>query len=127
MTEWSGNELSSTTCFFYLSHSIHSLADASSNGLKVILMQTCHSAFTYFFFFNFQPFLFNTLHVRHLAGSTKRKLSFKNVSNVVVQLLHSIKYSIDVPFANMSMSSAAPSVPTTNVEKQLPKKVSGKF
>ncbi|KPM06406.1 Rutabaga-like protein [Sarcoptes scabiei] len=47
-------------------------------------------------------FLFNTLHVRHLAGS-KRKLSFKNVSNVVIQLLHSIKYSIDVPFANMAM------------------------
>lgn len=50
-----------------------------------------------------QPFLFNTLHVRNFAGSTKRKLSFKNVSNVVIQLLHSIKYSIDVPFANMAM------------------------
>ncbi|KAJ6225324.1 hypothetical protein RDWZM_003869 [Blomia tropicalis] len=50
-----------------------------------------------------KPFLFNTLHVRQFAGSTKRKLSFKNVSNVVIQLLHSIKYSIDVPFANMAM------------------------
>lgn len=50
----------------------------------------------------FQPFMFNTLNVRQLAGS-KRKLSFKNVSNVVMQLLHSIKYSIDVPFANMAM------------------------
>lgn len=45
--------------------------------------------------------------MRNFAGSTKRKLSFKNVSNVVIQLLHSIKYSIDVPFANMAMVGGA--------------------
>ncbi|XP_043199779.1 Ca(2+)/calmodulin-responsive adenylate cyclase-like isoform X5 [Amphibalanus amphitrite] len=48
--------------------------------------------------------LFNTLQVRSAIGSTqRRKLSFKNVSNVVVQLLHSIKYSVEVPFSNMNM------------------------
>lgn len=36
-------------------------------------------------------------------------MSFKNVSSVVVSLLHSIKYTVDVPFANMTMSSAAAS------------------
>uniref|UniRef100_T1J6T7 adenylate cyclase n=1 Tax=Strigamia maritima TaxID=126957 RepID=T1J6T7_STRMM len=50
------------------------------------------------------PLLFNTLQVRSAIGSTtRRKLSFKNVSNVVVQLLHSIKYSVEVPFSNMAM------------------------
>ncbi|KAF8785946.1 Adenylate cyclase type 1 like protein [Argiope bruennichi] len=38
-------------------------------------------------------------------GGNRRKLSFKNVSNVVVQLLHSIKYSMDVPFSNMAVTS----------------------
>ncbi|XP_048479262.1 Ca(2+)/calmodulin-responsive adenylate cyclase isoform X4 [Plutella xylostella] len=37
-------------------------------------------------------------------GSSRRKLSFKNVSNVVVQLLHSIKFNVDVPFSNMAAS-----------------------
>ncbi|XP_042229149.1 adenylate cyclase type 1-like isoform X2 [Homarus americanus] len=42
--------------------------------------------------------------VRSALGSThRRKLSFKNVSNVVVQLLHSIKYSMEVPFSNMAI------------------------
>lgn len=58
--------------------------------------------------------LFHQLQVRRLAG---RKLSFKNVSNVVVQLLHSIKYSIDVPFANMAMPG-----PSGTAEKQPSKK-----
>lgn len=40
-----------------------------------------------------------------LGGSgSRRKLSFKNVSNVVVQLLHSIKFNVDVPFSNMAAS-----------------------
>lgn len=56
-----------------------------------------------------QSFRLKTLQVRsHLQGSRK-KLSFKNVSSVVVSLLHSIKYTVDVPFANMTMSSAAAS------------------
>ncbi|KAK7084035.1 hypothetical protein SK128_026481 [Halocaridina rubra] len=51
-----------------------------------------------------QPLLFNTLQVRSALGSShRRKLSFKNVSNVVVQLLHSIKYSMEVPFSNMAI------------------------
>uniref|UniRef100_A0A1B6CEQ7 adenylate cyclase n=1 Tax=Clastoptera arizonana TaxID=38151 RepID=A0A1B6CEQ7_9HEMI len=37
-----------------------------------------------------------------LGAAQRRKLSFKNVSNVVVQLLHSIKYSMEVPFSNMA-------------------------
>lgn len=32
----------------------------------------------------------------------KRKPSFKMVSNMVIQLLHSIKYSVEVPFSNMT-------------------------
>ncbi|GFX39956.1 hypothetical protein TNCV_2647191 [Trichonephila clavipes] len=40
-----------------------------------------------------------------MRGGNRRKLSFKNVSNVVVQLLHSIKYSMDVPFSNMAVAS----------------------
>ncbi|XP_069941112.1 Ca(2+)/calmodulin-responsive adenylate cyclase isoform X5 [Cherax quadricarinatus] len=38
-----------------------------------------------------------------IGSSHRRKLSFKNVSNVVVQLLHSIKYSMEVPFSNMAV------------------------
>ncbi|KAI1286421.1 Adenylate cyclase type 1 [Halotydeus destructor] len=50
--------------------------------------------------------VFNTLQARHLMGGTaKKKLSFKNVSSVVVSLLHSIKYTVDVPFSNMSSST----------------------
>ena len=43
--------------------------------------------------------LFNTI------KQQRRKLSFKNVSNVVIQLLHSIKYSVEVPFANMALQA----------------------
>ncbi|XP_038215206.1 Ca(2+)/calmodulin-responsive adenylate cyclase isoform X1 [Zerene cesonia] len=39
-----------------------------------------------------------------LSSGSRRKLSFKNVSNVVVQLLHSIKFNVDVPFSNMAAS-----------------------
>lgn len=39
-----------------------------------------------------------------IGNAAKRKLSFKNVSNVVVQLLHSIKFNVDVPFSNMAAS-----------------------
>lgn len=54
--------------------------------------------------FHFQPLLFNTLQVRSALGAAqRRKLSFKNVSNVVVQLLHSIKYSMEVPFSNIAL------------------------
>lgn len=51
----------------------------------------------------FQPLLMNTLGVRSAIGSAnRRKLSFRNVSNVVVQLLHTIKYSVPVPFSHLS-------------------------
>lgn len=50
-----------------------------------------------------QLLLFNTLQVRSALGAAqRRKLSFKNVSSVVVQLLHSIKYSMEVPFSNIA-------------------------
>ncbi|KAG0428144.1 hypothetical protein HPB47_024854 [Ixodes persulcatus] len=86
-----------------------------------------HNVNTFFILPNIQrrkqTLLFNQLHVRRLAG---RKLSFKNVSNVVVQLLHSIKYSMDVPFSNMAM----PPPPASNAaaasaaaEKQSSKKL----
>ncbi|KAG0692883.1 Adenylate cyclase type 1 [Chionoecetes opilio] len=63
-----------------------------------------------------KPLLFNTLQVRSALGSThRRKLSFKNVSNVVVQLLHSIKYSMEVPFSNMAIQ---PQEKSTSITKK---------
>jgi hypothetical protein len=75
---------------------------------------------------NMQPLLFNTLQVRSALGQAggpgsgsgdnqRRKLSFRNVSNVVVQLLHSIKYSVEVPFSNIA---AAPYVHSVNMQQQ---------
>ncbi|CAH1122560.1 unnamed protein product [Ceutorhynchus assimilis] len=49
-----------------------------------------------------------------LGAAQRRKLSFKNVSNVVVQLLHSIKYSMEVPFSNMALQ---PDMKTTSTRK----------
>lgn len=57
-----------------------------------------------------------------LGSGSKRKLSFKNVSNVVVQLLHSIRFNVDVPFSNMAASpqdlkaNAARKVPTLTLQ-----------
>ncbi|XP_050314795.1 Ca(2+)/calmodulin-responsive adenylate cyclase isoform X2 [Anthonomus grandis grandis] len=62
-----------------------------------------------------KPLLFNTLQVRSALGAAqRRKLSFKNVSNVVVQLLHSIKYSMEVPFSNMALQ---PDIKATSTRK----------
>ncbi len=47
--------------------------------------------------------LFQSLRVRNSGlGGGKRRPSFKMVSNMVIQLLHSIKYSVEVPFSNMA-------------------------
>nr|CAD7265051.1 unnamed protein product [Timema shepardi] len=47
--------------------------------------------------------------VRSAFGAAqRRKLSFKNVTSVVVQLLHSIKYSMEVPFSNMALPAGDP-------------------
>nr|XP_022918465.1 Ca(2+)/calmodulin-responsive adenylate cyclase isoform X6 [Onthophagus taurus] len=63
-----------------------------------------------------KPLLFNTLQVRSVMGpGQRRKLSFKNVSNVVVQLLHSIKYSMEVPFSNIALQSS--DIKTANARK----------
>lgn len=49
----------------------------------------------------------NTLGVRSALGTAnRRKLSFRNVSNVVVQLLHTIKYSVPVPFSHLSVPNS---------------------
>lgn len=67
-----------------------------------------------------QPLLFNTLQVRSALGSAhRRKLSFKNVSNVVVQLLHSIKYSMEVPFSNMAIPPQDKSTSITKKVRQV--------
>ena len=56
-----------------------------------------------FFYRRKKTLLFNTLHVRNaMLPSGKRKPSFKMVSNMVMQLLHSIKYSVEVPFSNIA-------------------------
>ncbi|XP_052737625.1 Ca(2+)/calmodulin-responsive adenylate cyclase isoform X4 [Bicyclus anynana] len=63
-----------------------------------------------------------------LGSGSRRKLSFKNVSNVVVQLLHSIKFNVDVPFSNMAASpqelkaNAARKNKVTEKSKRLVKK-----
>lgn len=46
------------------------------------------------------------------------KLSFKNVSNVVVQLLHSIKYSVEVPFSNINSVSDGKAVGSYKVRNR---------
>ncbi|XP_052562760.1 Ca(2+)/calmodulin-responsive adenylate cyclase isoform X1 [Culex pipiens pallens] len=57
-----------------------------------------------------KPLMLNTLGVRSALGAAnRRKLSFRNVSNVVVQLLHTIKYSVPVPFSHMA--TGAPPYP----------------
>lgn len=56
-----------------------------------------------------KPLILNTLGVRSALGAAnRRKLSFRNVSNVVVQLLHSIKYSVPVPFSHMTHPGSYP-------------------
>ena len=51
--------------------------------------------------------LFNTLHVRNaMLPAGKRKQSFKMVSSMVMQLLHSIKYSVELPFSNIAQQPA---------------------
>lgn len=53
--------------------------------------------------------MLNTLGVRSALGAAnRRKLSFRNVSNVVVQLLHTIKYSVPVPFSHMATGQYPP-------------------
>ena len=53
-----------------------------------------------------KPHMFNTLRQGGgqglLTAGGKRKPSFKMVSNMVIQLLHSIKFSMEVPFSNMT-------------------------
>lgn len=51
--------------------------------------------------------MLNTLGVRSAVGeANRRKLSFRNVSNVVVQLLHTIKpYSVPAPFSHLATGS----------------------
>lgn len=48
--------------------------------------------------------MLSTLGVRSAIGeATRKKLSFRNVSNVVVQLLHTIKpYSVPTPFSHLA-------------------------
>uniref|UniRef100_T1K4L1 adenylate cyclase n=1 Tax=Tetranychus urticae TaxID=32264 RepID=T1K4L1_TETUR len=82
-----------------------------------------HNVVTYFIIPPQQrrkPLLFNTLQVRHLAGTAgRRKLSFKNVSSVLVQLLHSIKFNVDVPFSNMAMVSTGNMQNESSLDDQL--------
>ena len=51
----------------------------------------------------------NTLGVRSAVGeANRRKLSFRNVSNVVVQLLHTIKpYSVPAPFSHLAVATGS--------------------
>lgn len=56
-----------------------------------------------------QPLMLNTLGVRSAVGeANRRKLSFRNVSNVVVQLLHTIKpYSVPAPFSHLAVPTGS--------------------
>ena len=53
-------------------------------------------------------------------GGGKRKPSFKMVSNMVIQLLHTIKFSMEVPFSNMTQQ------PVEMQKTMTTKKVNGK-
>lgn len=76
--------------------------------------------------------MLNTLGVRSAVGeANRRKLSFRNVSNVVVQLLHTIKpYSVPAPFShlantgtgfsNESAGGSSPENKTRQVRKNFP-------
>lgn len=57
--------------------------------------------------------MLNTLGVRSAIGS-RRKLSFRNVSNMVMQLLHTIKFSEPVPFSNIATGSFPSSIAGSN-------------
>ena len=71
-----------------------------------------------------QPLLFNTLQVRSALGAAQRKkLSFRNVSNVVVQLLHTIKFSMEVPFSNMA-AGGGPGELKVNAARKVSKQIS---
>lgn len=61
-----------------------------------------------FIHFLLQPLMLNTLGVRSAVGeANRRKLSFRNVSNVVVQLLHTIKpYSVPAPFSHLATTGS---------------------
>ncbi|KFB41886.1 AGAP000727-PA-like protein [Anopheles sinensis] len=62
-----------------------------------------------------KPLMLNTLGVRSALGAAnRRKLSFRNVSNVVVQLLHTIKYSVPVPFSHMATGGGGSPYPSTS-------------
>ncbi|XP_041766991.1 Ca(2+)/calmodulin-responsive adenylate cyclase isoform X3 [Anopheles merus] len=62
-----------------------------------------------------KPLMLNTLGVRSALGAAnRRKLSFRNVSNVVVQLLHTIKYSVPVPFSHMATGGPGSPYPSTS-------------
>ena len=52
--------------------------------------------------------MLNTLGIRSAVGeANRRKLSFRNVSNVVVQLLHTIKpYSVPAPFSHLATTGS---------------------
>ncbi|XP_050427048.1 Ca(2+)/calmodulin-responsive adenylate cyclase isoform X2 [Adelges cooleyi] len=52
-----------------------------------------------------------------------KKITFKNVSNVVIQLLHSIKYSVEAPFSNMT----TPMSSETNIVASAKHKVTDKL
>lgn len=74
----------------------------------------------------------NTLGVRSAIGSAnRRKLSFRNVSNVVVQLLHTIKYSVPVPFSHLAapnpthMGSSQNATSATGINEINARKVCG--
>lgn len=51
----------------------------------------------------------------------KRRPSFKMVSNMVIQLLHSIKYSVEVPFSNMAQQPME--IQKTAVSKKVPSRL----
>lgn len=86
--------------------------------VRVPLIRKLRSIFVLIILIDFeipQPLLMNTLGVRSAIGSAnRRKLSFRNVSNVVVQLLHTIKYSVPVPFSHLSAPNGNYMSPSQN-------------
>lgn len=73
--------------------------------------------------------MFEYLQVRSamLPGGAKRRPSFKMVSNMVIQLLHSIKYSVEVPFSNMAQQPVDIQKGTMSSNSHANKKVKHKY
>ncbi|CAG0881640.1 unnamed protein product [Cyprideis torosa] len=51
----------------------------------------------------------------HVGSGQRKKLSFKNVGNVVLRLIHTLKFSVEPPFSGMGEHGEGPESPTSTM------------